>query len=161
MTLDIPSLGKLPVKSEEKSKTLEEDDVVGPELKMNIFNMKKVQEVSDTEKPFQDEEDEEMKESDPSFNHTNTSVTEARNNKFKRIISEIVDGLVYLGSDFMAQDKSALLETGITHIINCSGDWSKNYHEDTFKYKRYHLKDHPIENIECVFYDAIDFIEEC
>jgi hypothetical protein len=36
-----------------------------------------------------------------------------------------------------------------------------NYYEDEFTYKKYHLKDHPIENIECIFYDAIEFIEEC
>jgi len=52
-----------------------------------------------------------------------------------------------------------LLNNGITHIINCSGDYSQNYHEGTFEYKKYHLKDHPVENIECIFYDAIEFIE--
>ncbi len=116
---------------------------------MNIF-IKKVEEVKDAELPI-----------DPEPYQSNTSVTEARNHKYKAIISEIVENFIYLGSDFIAQDKDTLKKTGITHIINCSGDWSKNYYEGEFEYKRYHLKDHPIENIECVFYDAIEFIERC
>ena len=92
---------------------------------------------------------------------TNTSVTESRNSKFKSICSEVVDGLIYLGSDFIAKDKSMLDSFGITHVINCSGDYSPNYHEKQgIEYKTYHLKDHISENIECIFYDAIQFIEK-
>lgn len=40
------------------------------------------------------------------------------------------------------------------------GDFSLNYHPDAFKYKTFHLKDHPRENIECVFYETIRFIED-
>ena len=50
---------------------------------------------------------------------------------------------------------------GITHVINCAADYSANYFENkSVTYKSYHLKDHVRENIECVFYDAIAFIEE-
>jgi hypothetical protein len=78
----------------------------------------------------------------------NTSVAEARNGKFKQICSEILPSFLYLGSDFLAKDKSILLEYGITHIINSAGDYSPNYHDEDFKYLTFHLKDHPRENIE-------------
>ena len=46
-------------------------------------------------------------------------------------------------------------------MINCAADYSANYFEkDGIVYKSYHLKDHVRENIECLFYDAIDFIDE-
>jgi protein-tyrosine phosphatase len=44
--------------------------------------------------------------------------------------------------------------------VNCAADYSANYFEDELCYKKYHLKDHIRENIECVFYDAIHFIED-
>ena len=90
-----------------------------------------------------------------------TSVAEARNNQWKAICSEVVENFIYLGADHIARSWETLLENSITHIINCSADYSPNYHTDLFTYKKYHLKDHPKENIECIFYDAISFIEEC
>ena len=90
-----------------------------------------------------------------------TAVAGDRNDKWKGVCSEIVDGFIYLGADFVAKNKDVLLENSITHVINCSADYSPNYHTDLFTYKKYHLKDHPQENIECIFYDAISFIEEC
>jgi len=81
--------------------------------------------------------------------------------KYRAIASEILDDFIYLGSDMVAQNKEELQRIGITHIVNCSGDYSQNYYPEDFKYKKYHLKDHPIENIESVFYDAIKFMEEC
>lgn len=46
-------------------------------------------------------------------------------------------------------------------MVNCAADYSANYFEEKgVKYKKYHLKDHVRENIECVFYDALHFIEE-
>lgn len=78
----------------------------------------------------------------------NTSVAEARNDKFKQICSEILPSFLYLGSDFLARDKDLLVEYGITHIINSAGDYSPNYYNENFKYLTFHLKDHPRENIE-------------
>jgi hypothetical protein len=49
------------------------------------------------------------------------------------------------------------MEKGITHVLNCSGAYSPNYHPDLFTYKTYQLHDSPIEMIEAVFYDAIQF----
>jgi hypothetical protein len=52
-----------------------------------------------------------------------------------------------------------LEENQITHIINCSGDYSDQYFPQDFIYKTYFLKDSVRENIECTFYDSIEFIE--
>ncbi len=60
----------------------------------------------------------------------------------------------------MAQSKEILTKHGITHIINCSGDYSDNYFPKDFTYRRYFLKDSVRENIECIFYDAIEFINK-
>ena len=71
----------------------------------------------------------------------------------------IIDNLVYLGSDMVAQNYELLNENGITHVINCAADYSADYHQGKgIKYLSFHLKDHVRENIECCFYDAIDFI---
>lgn len=82
-----------------------------------------------------------------------------KNEKFRNICSEILENFMYLGSDLMARNKEVLLSNGITHVINCSADYSPNYHPEDFEYKAYHLKDHLRENIECIFYDAIQFID--
>lgn len=97
--------------------------------------------------------------SDEDFDMKGTSRKEYENEYFKRICSEIIDGFLYLGSDFMAQDKEMFEKYGITHVVNCAADYSANYFKDNnVTYKSYHLKDHVRENIECVFYDAIFFI---
>lgn len=71
------------------------------------------------------------------------------------------DHFIYLGSDNVAKDFNKLSENGITHVINCAGDYSANYHEEQgIKYLTFHLKDHVFENIESSFYDVIDFFEE-
>lgn len=73
---------------------------------MNIFNLKWVQEVHDWEIDEEEKyEDEEVKREPDGIDDlasTNTSVTEARNDKFKWICSEILDKFIYLGSDFLA-----------------------------------------------------------
>lgn len=86
-----------------------DDFKTGPELKMNIFNLKRVQEVHDwevdEEKKFEETDEEEVKwESDgvDDLTNTNTSITEAWNDKFKKICSEILESFIYLGSDFLA-----------------------------------------------------------
>lgn len=89
-----------------------------------------------------------------------TSRKEYENEYFKLICSEILDGFLYLGSDLVASNKEILEKHGITHVVNCAADYSANYFDGTIQYKKYHLKDHIRENIECVFYDALHFIEE-
>jgi hypothetical protein len=99
---------------------------------------------------------------DDFFDNKGTSRKEYENEFYKRICSEVIDNFLYLGSDFIAKDKDTLLgKTGITHVINCAADYSANYFEkEGIKYRSYNLKDHVRENIECVFYDALFFIDE-
>jgi len=53
-----------------------------------------------------------------------------------------------------------LQSIGITHVVNCAADYSEDYLKDLgVKYKSYHLKDHTREDIACVFYDAISFMQ--
>ncbi len=50
-------------------------------------------------------------------------------------------------------------EVGITHIVNAAGDACENRFPDKIKYLTLYLKDSRGENIECVFYDVIDFLD--
>ena len=69
---------------------------------------------------------------------------------------------MYLGGDLIARDAGTFKSIGITHVVNCVGDFSENYHEaDGVQYKRYYLKDHVGEDIACIFYDALAFIQDC
>lgn len=78
---------------------------------------------------------------------------------FNHVCSCVLDNFLYLGSDAVAKDYAKLQEHGITHVINCAADYSADYHIDRgVKYLSFHLKDHVRENIECVFYDVIDFM---
>lgn len=97
---------------------------------------------------------------DEDFDYKGTSRKEYENEQYKKVCSEIIDDFLYLGSDNVAQDKQILGDVGITHVVNCAADYSANYFEGSLSYKTYHLKDHVREQIECVFYDAIHFIEE-
>lgn len=100
--------------------------------------------------------------SDEDFDYKGTTRKEYENEFYKCLCSEILPGFLYLGSDHVAKDRQILLkDNGITHVVNCAADFSPNYFEtEGIKYKRYHLKDHVREQIECVFYDAIEFIQE-
>jgi hypothetical protein len=89
-----------------------------------------------------------------------TSVIEMRQAYCRTVCSEVIENFLYLGSDFIAKSKEILLDRGITHVLNCSGGYSPNYHLDTFKYKTYQLKDSPIELIEACFYETIDFLQD-
>lgn len=78
---------------------------------------------------------------------------------FNKVCSEVLDKFLYLGSDIVAQDYKKLKENGITHVVNCAADYSGDYHLDKgIKYCSLHLKDHVRENIECCFYEVINFM---
>ena len=80
---------------------------------------------------------------------------------FNHVCSCIVDDLLYLGSDVVAKDLNKLKKNGITHVVNCAADYSADYHIDKgIKYLSLHLKDHVRENIECSFYEVIEFIKK-
>eukprot|EP00801_Mesodinium_rubrum_P000752 Mrub_00752.p1 GENE.Mrub_00752~~Mrub_00752.p1 ORF type:complete len:867 (+),score=144.70 Mrub_00752:169-2601(+) len=77
---------------------------------------------------------------------------------FKDKISPMYQDHLYVGGISVAKNKELLKQTGITHIINCSSDICENYFDPDFKYLNYFLRDTANENIECLFYDSIDFI---
>jgi hypothetical protein len=78
---------------------------------------------------------------------------------FDKVCSEITSSM-FLGSQTIAMDENALREHGITHIVNCAGGICNNYHPSTFNYKTLYLGDGHTEDINCMFYDVIEFIED-
>lgn len=82
-----------------------------------------------------------------------------KNEYFKHVCSEIIEDFIYLGGDKVANNLELLKKNGITHVINSAAGYSANYFPNDFVYKTYHLGDNNKENIECIFYDAIDFFE--
>jgi len=100
-------------------------------------------------------------EDDDSMDVKGTDRRIYQNAIYNGVCSPVLDGLLYLGSDTVARDYDKLKESGITHIINCAAGYSPDYHADKgLKYLSYHLKDHVRENIECCFYECIEFIEQ-
>lgn len=79
--------------------------------------------------------------------------------KFEAVLSRILDYL-YLGGQKPAMDRVALRETGITHILNCAGGACRDYFPDEFVYKTYHIGDGVSEDITCLFYESLEFIED-
>jgi hypothetical protein len=86
---------------------------------------------------------------------------------------------MYLSGRGPTQDLELLKEVGVTHILNLAADVCENCFPEEFCYKSYHLKDSRTQvsistlgitsktilltrkNIECVFYDCIEFMENC
>ena len=80
---------------------------------------------------------------------------------FNHVCSCVLDDFLFLGSDMVAKDYNKLKDNGITHVINCAADYSADYHIDKgIKYLSLHLKDHVRENIECSFYEVVDFMTQ-
>ena len=75
------------------------------------------------------------------------------------VATEIVPNL-FVGDSIIAHDEVQLNELGITHILNCVGSAIPNIFPRSFVYKNISLKDSPSEQIFCLFYDALDFLEE-
>jgi predicted protein tyrosine phosphatase len=98
---------------------------------------------------------------DEEFDYHGTSRKQYENAMYNKVCSMIIDDFLYLGSDIVAKDIVKLKENGITHVINCAADYSANYHDkDGIKYLAFHLKDHVRENIECCFYEVIEFMQQ-
>eukprot|EP00301_Raphidiophrys_heterophryoidea_P004787 c12054_g1_i2.p1 GENE.c12054_g1_i2~~c12054_g1_i2.p1 ORF type:complete len:679 (+),score=144.18 c12054_g1_i2:146-2182(+) len=78
--------------------------------------------------------------------------------QYDKICSDISEGL-FLGSNFVARDKHILKQHGITHILNTAGVVCPNYFPNNYTYKTFFLVDGQFEDIECVFYETIEFIQ--
>jgi protein-tyrosine phosphatase len=80
---------------------------------------------------------------------------------YSKHLSEIIPNFLYISSYNATKNKSLLEKNKITHIINCAADFCENVFESENKYTylSFYLKDHVSENIECIFYECIKFIE--
>ena len=72
---------------------------------------------------------------------------------YSKHLSEILPNFLFLSSYNATKNKSLLEKNKITHIINCSADFCENVFESENKYAylSFYLKDHVLENIECIF----------
>ncbi len=60
----------------------------------------------------------------------------------------------------VAENFQLLKSKGITHIVNCCGDVCENFWEkEGIQYLKMYLMDSAHEDIICVLYDVIEFIE--
>lgn len=78
--------------------------------------------------------------------------------EMRSTLSRILDYL-YLGGQKPAMDRTALHKAGITHVLNCAGGVCKDYFPDEFVYKTYDIGDGLFEDITCLFYESLEFIE--
>eukprot|EP00299_Pterocystis_sp_00344_P012205 c5824_g1_i1.p1 GENE.c5824_g1_i1~~c5824_g1_i1.p1 ORF type:complete len:530 (+),score=88.92 c5824_g1_i1:26-1591(+) len=76
-------------------------------------------------------------------------------------LSELAPFL-YLGADSIARNEDALRQAGISYVLNSAGMVCENYLSDRgdFKYMTLYLLDGNQEDIECVIYDVIDWLDE-
>lgn len=91
-----------------------------------------------------------------------TNVNESKAVKIARydnICSRITPSL-YIGSDRIARDLQELKKYKITHILNCAGTICDNYFPNDFQYKTLYLFDSKEEDISCLFYDVLHFMDE-
>lgn len=80
-------------------------------------------------------------------------------NFYDPICSRITENL-FLGSETIAKDSLELRRNSITHILNCAGTICPNYHPKEFSYKTLYLTDGKTEDITCLFYDVLEWMEE-
>jgi protein tyrosine phosphatase (PTP) superfamily phosphohydrolase (DUF442 family) len=86
---------------------------------------------------------------------------ERKTEKLKRydpICSKITDQL-FLGSQTVSKDLEQLKKMGITHVLNCAGSICPVYYPNEFMYRTLFLNDGVREDITCMFYDVIEWIE--
>jgi protein-tyrosine phosphatase len=100
---------------------------------------------------------------------------------FSKNMSVIIEDFLFLSSYNVAQNKELICQNKITHIINAAADVCLNHFEEEempyivnlneknnsssssrnsnkISYLSFNLKDHSMENIECLFYEVINFI---
>ncbi len=83
------------------------------------------------------------------------------NEYYSKHLSEIIPNFLYLSSYNAAKNKELIEKNNITNIINCAADFCNNdfANDPKLNYLSFYLKDHVMENIECVFYECIEYIE--
>mmetsp|Transcript_18522 Transcript_18522/g.71509 ORF Transcript_18522/g.71509 Transcript_18522/m.71509 type:complete len:425 (+) Transcript_18522:190-1464(+) len=80
--------------------------------------------------------------------------------KFRGVITQVCECL-FVGDVNAAKDFGALQKLNITHVLNCAAANIDNFHANRgLTYKRVTMEDNPTEDIFCLFYDVLRFIEE-
>ncbi|KAL4161528.1 hypothetical protein PRNP1_002082 [Phytophthora ramorum] len=88
---------------------------------------------------------------------TATGASKRRNDQ-AAVCSKLTDFL-YIGGAVAAKNKSMLIQTGITHVINCAASVAPASFPDEFCYFNIRLRDHSSQDIARHFYSMFDFIE--
>ena len=71
----------------------------------------------------------------------------------------MIEGKLYLAGIYVAHDREALLNCGITHVINLCGKHCANKFSSHFTYFTYYVNDSKDENIEGLFYEIIERVD--
>ncbi|KAL4548273.1 hypothetical protein Ndes2526B_g00853 [Nannochloris sp. 'desiccata'] len=66
---------------------------------------------------------------------------------------------LFVGGEVVAKSLDILLQSDITHVVNCVGFLYPAYFESNFSYQTLYLQDTPGEDITSVLYDVFDFID--
>ena len=74
--------------------------------------------------------------------------------------SEIIKDFLFISGYKTASTLSDLQNLKITNIINCSGDLCENLEFSGIHYLTLNIRDNVSENIECIFYKCINYIDE-
>ena len=84
------------------------------------------------------------------------------NNEIKKEedYNEIVNDFLYISGYKTASTVSDLQSMKITNIINCSGDLCENLSFSGINYLTLNIRDNVSENIECLFFKCINYINE-
>ena len=132
------------------------------------INFTKIESPKLIKTPFEIEEEEEINDLDFNYNNPLSSSRkdydifdkQTSNNRTSTEMDMILDNFLYLSNYKAASNILELEKNNIKYIINCSGDICENIC-DYINYLTLNLKDNTKENIECVFYKCIDFINQC
>ena len=140
---------------------------------LQIFPMQKIEKKQEEDVNIIYEEEEEIDDiednlinpiSSRNYNNNNNYDVFDRESSRNRISIDadmIIDNFLYLSNYKAASNIDQLKKLNINYIINCSGDICENVGESFINYLTLNLKDTAKENIECIFYMCIDFINKC
>lgn len=87
-----------------------------------------------------------------------SAIRQGELNRYNHVCSQVLPYLC-VGAQTCAEDRELLLSSGITHVVNCAGTIMENFHPTTFKYLKLHLYDAKNEDLSCLFYEIIAFVD--
>ena len=101
----------------------------------------------------------------PKYNRIKMNLKEELNmdnNEIKKDedYNEIIKDFLYISGYKTASTASDLQNMKITNIINCSGDLCENLSFSGVNYLTLNIRDNVSENIECLFFKCINYINE-